>query len=159
MQGDPDVINALQDVYKFERTLEEQAHLTEHLYESRKWTAISKWFDCIETKLHERCLHFVINRINDLGGSVLPGYSFEPQVFPVEQLDMALDSMASRLGELRSLYIGVCNAASTADDYVTEKLAWKHQEKIEGWLLKFQGRLAKLRLLGLNAFLQELMTK
>lgn len=156
MQGNPAVIERLNALYKAIRSTEEQAHMQEHAYESMKWGKPAHWFDAVETRIHTLCLHEVMNRINNLDGVVQPGYAFQPQCWPIEDLEQALSSMLARLGEIHQGYIALCEIAEGVDDYPTEKMAWRHQAFIESLQNKFDRRLKKLRLLGLNPYLAEL---
>lgn len=154
--GTPEEMAALENCYRRIRAIEEQAHLQEHCYEAGGWTSISKCFDAVETQIHEKLIHFVINRINDLGGRVTPGYAFQPEVYEIQQVDMAFGAMASRLAELLADYATLCNVAELNDSYVTEKMAWKHQKWVEHKMLKFRGKVAKVAAVGgVRAYLQE----
>jgi bacterioferritin (cytochrome b1) len=157
MQGSPEVIEALNGAYRLAITIEQQAHMQEHVLEAQGWKRLSDWFDAIEENGHEKLIHPLMKRINALGGSVDYQYAFEPETYGFEDIESALASMARRLGQLHRAYIAVCDAADPADDYVTEKMAWEHQAWIEKKQLKFDRRLAKLRSLGREPFLAEMM--
>lgn len=146
MQGNPSVISALNSVYQSLRATEEQSHLQEHCYETQGWDS-SKWWDCIEDKIHEKCVHFVLNRINDLGGMVTPGYAFEPTYF-TDDFPGALRETVKSLTKCRDAYATACEAAEEDSDYVTEKMIWCHLEWIEKQIVKFEGRLLRYGKLG-----------
>jgi bacterioferritin (cytochrome b1) len=146
MQGDPAVIASLNTVYQTLRSTEEQSHLQEHCFETQGWDS-SKWWDCIEDKIHEKCVHPVLNRINDLGGRVTPGYAFDP-VYYQDDFQAALRETVDSLTKCRSAYATACEAAEEDGDYVTEKMIWKHLEWIEGRIVKFEGRLLRYGKLG-----------
>lgn len=157
MQGDPEVLSQSNVLYKLLKALEEEAHLIEHRLESTSWLKLSKPFDCMEERLHRKVIHPLMNRINDLGGTIEPGYAFSPQCWGVEDIQTAYASMAGHLYEVRSAIIAVCNAAESADDYVTENLLWHKNKWIEKKIRCFEGLLARIRAVGLNEYLAENM--
>lgn len=156
MQGDPQVIEALNAAYKVGKAIEEQTHLQEHLYESKGWP-FERWFHEIEEDGHRLVIHKLMNRVNRLGGRLTPGYAFDPVVFEAEQIDRACDETRSRLDQWRASLRAVCNAAEVADDYVTIKKVWKWLCWIEARIADFENRLAMIQVNGVKAFLQEKM--
>jgi|SRR5208283_108800 len=146
MQGDPSVIAALGTVYQNLRATEEQSHLQEHCFEAQGWDS-SKWWDKIEDKIHEKCVHYVLDRINDLGGMVTPGYAFTPVYF-VDDFQGAIRETIDSLTRCRAAYAVACDAAESDEDYVTEKMIWCHLEWIEKQIGKFEGRLLRYGKLG-----------
>lgn len=146
MQGSSDVIAALNEVYKTLRATEEQSHLQEHCFENQGWDS-SKWWDTIEDKIHEKCVHYVLNRINELGGRVTAGYAFDPVYYP-DDFQAALRETIDSLTKCRSAYSIACDAAEGDGDYVTEKMIWGHLEWIEKQIVKFEGRMLRYGKLG-----------
>jgi bacterioferritin (cytochrome b1) len=146
VQGNPTVISALNIVYQNLRATEEQSHLQEHCYETQKWKS-SKWWDSIENKIHEKCIHYVLNRINDLGGRAIPGYAFEPIYF-LDDFQGAMRETVDCLTKCRAAYASACEAAEDDGDYVTEKMIWCHLEWIEKQIVKFEAHLLQYSKLG-----------
>lgn len=146
MQGNSAVIMALNDVYKNLRATEEQSHLQEHVFEMQGW-ASAKWWDYIENKIHEKCVHPVINRINDLGGRVEPGYAF-PVEYWTDDFGAAMRGTLDALTKCRDAYDKACGAAEKDEDYVTEKMIWCHLGWIEKQIVKFEGYLGRYAKLG-----------
>jgi len=157
MQGNPAVIAALNDQYRRLMAVQEQAHQQEHWYESVKYKCISNWFDCVETKGHERLIHPLMKRVNALGARLVSGYAFEPEVFDILDLERACSSMLGHLDELHAGFIAICNAAESSDDYVTESMVWDMQTWVEKQQRKFRARIEKIRLHSIKDFLQEKM--
>jgi bacterioferritin (cytochrome b1) len=159
VQGDPEVLARMNAAYPILKALEEQAHLNEHLLESTGWCRLSDLFDAMESKLHRKVIHPFMNRVNDLGGVLQPGYAFPPTCWPAEQIGAAFGSMVQHLQEVRAAFIAICNAAEAADDYVTERLIWRKQAWIEGKIDCFEGHIARIGAIGLTAYLAEVMDK
>ena len=146
MQGNPAVISTLNTVYQTLRATEEQSHLQEHCFEAQGWKS-SKWWDKIEGDIHTECVHSVLNRINDLGGRVTPGYAFEPAYYP-DDFQAAMRETLDSLTKCRASYAAACEAAEDDGDYVTEKMIWSHLEWVENKIGKFEGRLLRYGKLG-----------
>ena len=146
MNGNPAVIAALNVVYQNLRATEEQSHLQEHCYETQGW-ASSKYWDKVEDEIHEVCVHYVLNRINDLGGRVTPGYAFDVLYWP-DDFGAAINETISSLYKCRTAYGAACDAAEDDDDYVTEKMIWKHLKWIEARIVKFEGLALRFGKLG-----------
>lgn len=146
MQGNPEVISALNTVYLTLHATEEQSHLQEHLFESQGWDS-SKWWNCVENKIHTKCIHPVLNRINDLGGKVTPGNAFEPLYYQ-DDFQGSMRETLSCLVKCRDSYGAACAIAELDEDYVTEKMIWCHLEWIEKQIGKFESRLLRYGKLG-----------
>ena len=146
MQGNSDVIAALNSVYQTLESTEEQSHLQEHVFEVQGWDS-SKWWDCIENKIHVKCIHPVLNRINELGGRVTPGDAFEVVYYP-DDFQGAMRETLNCLTKCRDAYGVACEAAESDEDYVTEEMIEDHVTWIEKQIVKFEGRLLRYSKLG-----------
>ena len=146
MEGNPAVILALNTIYQNLRATEEQSHLQEHVLEVQGWES-QKWWDTIENDIHTTCTHFVINRINELGGRVTAGYAFDP-VYYSDDFSAAMRETVDALTKCRVAYVDACEAAEGDKDYVTEKMIWCHLEWLESQIVQFEGRLLRYSKLG-----------
>lgn len=160
MRGNPKVIEALNAVYQAMLSTEIQAHVQEHLYESEGYKKVSNWFDVIETKGHQKLTHYLIKRINALGGQAESIWDFQPAAGkPIEQLDQALAAILEALERVHAAYGAACEAAEAADDYVTQKMIWEHLEWLECQIGKFSDRAAQIAEMGLDEYLSEMFDK
>lgn len=166
MKGDPAVIAALNKVYSLILPIEEQSHRQEHMSESDGYARVAGWFNCVGDGLIKkgpRLRHFVMKRLNSLGGQADAAYGFTPDMArPIEQLDAAVASMISQLYALHRAYADVCEAAEQAtpyDDYVTQAMVWCHLEWIEKQIGKFEDRQAQIAEMGIAEYLQEMFDK
>jgi tRNA U34 5-carboxymethylaminomethyl modifying enzyme MnmG/GidA len=161
------VIDAWDAVFGIVIATEQEAHLIEHLLESEGWKRMSAWFDDIETNIHTEIVHKLIKQVNRLRGRVTPAYAFYPQCWGHMDIEQALASVLGHLKDIRGTagangaqatgLVAVCNAAESSDDYASEKLAWKMIKWLEDKIAKYENRLDKLRSLGLQMFLAEMM--
>jgi bacterioferritin (cytochrome b1) len=153
MQGSQLVIDGLQAVFHNLLSLEQQAHLQEHRFESMRYS-FSNWFHAIEEKGHENLIHPVLDRIHALGGTPLSRYAWEvppstPDVAP------AMRETLSSLQAVHRAYNQACEYAEADDDYVTEKMIHEHLCWVEKKMNKFEARIAQCDKLGERAFLAE----
>jgi len=152
MQGNALVIACLNECSAAILALHQSAHLQEHWYETKGW-AFSDWFDKIETESHNKCLHHVWSRINQLGGKILPAWAWTPAY--EEEIGPAMQAMLKGLQDVHGAYNKACEAAEADDDYVTEKMIWKHLKWVEERMTKFEARIGQLEKVGQKAFLAE----
>ena len=158
MKGDPAVIAALNEAYRLTKAIEEQAHIQEHWYENAGFKPVADFFDDIETHLHRNVIHPLMKRINAIGARVTPGYAFDiPSPYDVADLERACNDARDRLEQLRAAFGTACTAAERMDDYVTSKLLWGWMCFVEKRIRKFEKRIGKIRAVGLQPFLAELM--
>lgn len=155
--GNPEVLAAMLAQYPRLLSVQEQAHQQEHWYENSAYKCISNWFDCIEDRGHEKWIHPLMKRVNALGAKLNAEFAFAPEVFDIQELDRACESMLRHLDELHAGFIAICEAAEPANDYVTQDMIWDMQRWLEKQQRKFTTRLEKIRLMGVKMFLQENM--
>lgn len=152
MQGSETVITALNNIFAHTLALHQQAHLQEHRFELMGYS-FSSWWDKIETESHDCLTHYVLNRIGLLGGTPVPQWAFAIKFS--DDVGEAISITLKALQKTHEAYNVACDAAEADDDYVTEKMIWKHLKKLEGWTAKFEARKAQFDKVGETAFLAE----
>lgn len=137
MQGSTEVLDALNNVYHCLVSCEAQAHLQEHYLESEGWGG-SKYWDEIETKVHTKCTHKILDRMFALGGSPTFELGFEVK-YHRDDFSSAISETVVSLEHCETSIQSAVDAAEADGDCVTECLLYKCLKWIEGQICKFEG--------------------
>lgn len=146
MNGSPEVLDSLNNVYHHLISCEAQAHLQEHCLESDGWDS-SKYWDCIETNVHTKCTHKVLDRMFALGGSP----TFEPGYEVKYFRDDFSSAIAETILSLERCQLALQEAVSAAEedgDCVTECMLYKCLKWVEKQICKFEGLAKRFGALG-----------
>ena len=146
MESTAEVLESLDNVYHNLISCEAQAHLQEHAFEADGW-GVSKCWDKIESNIHTKCTHKVLNRMFALGGEPTFQPGFEVKYFRndfSEAIAMTISSL-----EMCQVSIQIAiDAASEDGDCVTECMLYKCQKWIEKKICKFEGLAKRFGVLG-----------
>lgn len=137
MNGSPEVLAALDNVYHCLISCEAQAHLQEHVLEADGWEGSDYW-DCIETKVHVKCTHKILNRMFAIGGVPTYAAGYEVKYFR----DDFSAAIAETILSLEKCQLALQEAVSAAEDdgdCVTECLLYKCLKWVEKRICKFEG--------------------
>lgn len=146
MDGAPAVIEALNKVYHCLICCEAQAHLQEHALEADGWDSSDHW-DKVESKVHVKCTHKVLDRMFALNG--LPTFepAYEVKYFR-DDFSTAIQTTIESLEQCQSAIQDAIQAAEEDGDCVTECILYKCLKWVEKRICKFEGLAKRFGALG-----------
>ena len=146
MDGSLEVLEALNNVYHCLTSLESQAHLQEHALEADGWGS-SKYWDYVETKVHTKCTHKILDRMFALGGNPTFESGYEVKYFR-DDFSSAIATTIESLSICQDSIQLAIAAAEQDGDCVTECILYKCMKFVEKQICVFEGLAKRFGALG-----------